>query len=61
MTISAEDILNPDPWRVGKLADDLLVEEFVALVLNGLETGSYEEALAEELMDRFSAVAGIEV
>lgn len=51
---------SPFDRQAGKLADELLVEEFVAVVLNGLETGSYEEALADEITDRFSAAIGIE-
>lgn len=54
-------VLNPFDRQVKKLADELLVEEFVSVVLNALETGSYEEALAEELVERFSALAGVEV
>lgn len=60
MTVSALEIIDSDPWRVEKLSDEQLVETFVAEVLNGLDTGSREEALAEELVDRFSAVVGIE-
>lgn len=58
---SLKVILNSYDGEVKKMADELLVEEFVAVVLNGLETGSYEEALAEELVERFSALAGVEV
>lgn len=47
--------------KAGELSDEQLVEAFVTEVLNGLDTGSREEALAEELVERFSAVVGIEV
>lgn len=54
-------VMGAEKERAGKLSDDKLIEHFVTTVLNGLPTGSYEEALAKELVDRFSAVVGIEV
>lgn len=46
--------------EVGEYSDAYLVENVVGEVLNGMGTGSREEALLNELVDRFSARAGIE-
>lgn len=46
--------------EVGEYSDAYLVVNVVGEVLNGMEIGSREEALLNELVDRFSAHAAIE-
>lgn len=46
--------------EVGEYSDAYLVVNVVGEVLNGMETGSREEALLNELVDRFSVLAGTE-
>lgn len=45
---------------VGELSDEDLVNDVVGEILNGMDTGSREEALLNELVDRFSAARGVE-